>query len=68
LQRKYDTEEAGSKTFVVSRYLNYMMTDDKYVVEQSHEIQKIAHEIFVEGMLLPEQFQIDVVINKLPSS
>jgi len=42
------------------------MTNDKTIEEQSHELQKIAHEIFVEGMKLPEQFQIDVVIDKLP--
>jgi len=41
----YDTEEDGSKKFDVSRYLNYKMTDDKSVEEQSHEILKIAHEV-----------------------
>ena len=66
LQNKYDTEEAGSKKFVVSRYLNYKMTDDKSVEEQSQELQKIAHEIFVEGIKLPDQFQIAVIIDKLP--
>jgi hypothetical protein len=38
LQKMYDNEEAGSKKFVVSRYLNYRMTDDKSVEEKSHEI------------------------------
>ena len=66
LQNKYNTEEAGSKFFVVSRYLNYKMKDDKSVEEQSQELQNIAHEIFVEGIQLPEQFQIAVVIDKLP--
>jgi len=66
LQDKYNTEEAGSKIFTVSRYLNYKMNDDKSVEEQSHELQNIAHEIFVEGIQLPEQFQIVVVIDKLP--
>ena len=33
--------------------------------EQSQELQKIGHEIFAEGMLLPEQFQIALVIDKL---
>jgi len=35
------------------------------VEEQSQELQKIGHEIFAEGMLLPEQFQIALVIDKL---
>ena len=42
------------------------MNDDKSVEEQSQELQNIAHEIFVEGIQLPEQFQIVVIIDKLP--
>ncbi|KAA0060458.1 uncharacterized protein E5676_scaffold119G00440 [Cucumis melo var. makuwa] len=66
LQKKYDTEEAGSKKYAVSRYLRYQMTDDKSVEAQSHEIQKIAHEIISEGMPLDDQFQVVVIIDKLP--
>lgn len=44
------------------------MTDDKSVEAQSHEIQKIAHEIISEGMSLDEQFQVAVIIDKLPPS
>ncbi|KAA0048175.1 putative Polyprotein [Cucumis melo var. makuwa] len=47
--KKYDTEEARSKKYVVSRYLRYQMTDDKFVEAKSHEIQKIAHEIISEA-------------------
>ena len=62
LQKKYDTEEAGVKKYAVSRYLNFKMSDDKSVEAQSHELQQIAHEIIAEGMELPEQFQIAVII------
>jgi len=39
--------EAGTKKYVVSRYLKYQMTDDKLVESQSHEIQKIAQESYI---------------------
>lgn len=52
----------------MSRYLKFQMTDDKSVEAQSHEIQKIAHEIISEGMSLDEQFQVAVIIDKLPPS
>ncbi|XP_021732277.1 uncharacterized protein LOC110699091 [Chenopodium quinoa] len=68
LQKKYDTEEAGAKKYAVSRYLKFQMTDDKSVEVQSHDLQKIAHEIISEGMALDEQFQIAVIIDKLPPS
>ncbi|KAA0055482.1 uncharacterized protein E5676_scaffold314G00550 [Cucumis melo var. makuwa] len=66
LQKKYDTKVAGSKKYAVSRYLKYQMTDDKSMEAQSHEIQKIAHEIISEGMPLDDQFQVAVIIDKLP--
>ena len=50
LQKKYDTEEAGSKKYVVSRYMKFQMIEEKSVVSQSHELQKITHEILSEGM------------------
>jgi len=49
----------------VSRYLNLKMNNDRPVEEQSHEVEKIDHEINVEGMELTEKFQIDVIIDKL---
>ncbi|KAA0045076.1 uncharacterized protein E5676_scaffold78209G00420 [Cucumis melo var. makuwa] len=42
------------------------MIDDKSVEAQSHEIQKIVHEIISEGMPLDDQFQVTVIIDKLP--
>ncbi|GAU45981.1 hypothetical protein TSUD_401210 [Trifolium subterraneum] len=68
LSKKYDTEEAGPKKYVLSRYLNYQMVDERSVDVQSHELQKIAHEIITEGMPLHELFQIYVIIDKLPPS
>ncbi|GKB66829.1 putative reverse transcriptase domain-containing protein [Tanacetum coccineum] len=49
LQKKYDTKEAGTKMYFVSRYLKFQMTDDKSVEVQSYELQKVAHEIISEG-------------------
>ncbi|TYK26646.1 hypothetical protein E5676_scaffold313G002960 [Cucumis melo var. makuwa] len=55
-----------SKKYAVNRYLQYPMTDDRSVEAQSHEIQKIAREIISEGMLFDDQFQVAVIIDKLP--
>ena len=68
LQKKHDTEEAGSKKYAVSRYLKYQMTDNKSVEVRSHELQKIVHEVVSKGMTLDEQFQVAVIIDKLSPS
>ncbi|XP_056159112.1 uncharacterized protein LOC130134993 [Syzygium oleosum] len=66
LDRKYKTEDAGAKKFVVGRFLDYKMVDFKTVISQVQEIQVILHEIQAEGMNLSETFQVAAIIEKLP--
>ena len=69
LQKKYDTDkEAGSKKYVVSRYMKFQMVEEKSFVSQSHELRKITHEILSEGMQIHEQFQVVLLVDKLPTS
>ncbi|PON44745.1 hypothetical protein PanWU01x14_264340 [Parasponia andersonii] len=56
LDHKYTTEDAGSKKFVVGRFLGYKMVDSKTVISQAQELQLILHEILAEGMTLCEPF------------
>ena len=64
LDRKYKTEDARAKNFVVGRFLNYKMVDSKTVVNQVQELQVILHEIHAEGMMLSETFQVAAIIEK----
>ncbi|XP_058219546.1 uncharacterized protein LOC131330068 [Rhododendron vialii] len=68
LDRKYKIEGAGSKKFVVGRFLDYMMVDSKFVAVQVQvqELQLLLNEIRTEGMILSEAFQVAAVIHKLP--
>ncbi|CAN6716595.1 unnamed protein product [Malus baccata var. baccata] len=50
LEKKYKTEDAGSKKFVVGKFLDYKRVDSKSVVSQTEDLQKIIHDIHVEGM------------------
>ena len=38
LERKYKTEDAGTKKFVVARFLDYKMVDSKTVISQVQEL------------------------------
>ncbi|XP_035843693.1 uncharacterized protein LOC118490277 [Helianthus annuus] len=66
LDKKYKTEDAGTKKFVVARFLEFKMVDSKTVMNQVQELQIILHDIFVEGMTLSETFQVAAMIEKLP--
>ena len=67
LDRKYRTEDAGTKKFVVARFLDYEMVNSKTVMSQVQELQVIMHEIHAEGMIVSEPFQVAAIIHKLPS-
>ncbi|XP_075523986.1 uncharacterized protein LOC142556411 [Primulina tabacum] len=66
LDRKYKTEDAGAKKFLVGHFLDFKMVDSKSVINQVQELQMILHEIHGEGMTLSESFQVTAIVEKLP--
>ncbi|XP_038701826.1 uncharacterized protein LOC119998549 [Tripterygium wilfordii] len=68
LEKKYKTEDVGTKKFVVAKFFDFMMVDAKSVVNQLEEFQLILHEIHAEGLVINESFQVAAVIKKLPPS
>nr|XP_010314081.1 uncharacterized protein LOC104644915 [Solanum lycopersicum] len=49
-------EEASSKKFLVSNYMEFKMVDDKSITEQVQEFQLIANKIVINGIALDENF------------
>ena len=66
LDKKYKTEDARLKKFVVGKFLDYKMLYSKTVISQVQEIQVILHDILTYGMSLSESFQVAAIIEKLP--
>lgn len=62
---RYKTEESGAKKYVVGRYLNFKMVDDKLILPEVHDLQTLVNEI-IKGIRVDEQFQVATVIDKLP--
>ena len=56
LDKKYKTEDAGLKKFVVGKFLDYKMLDSKIVISQVQDLQVILHDIYAEGVSLSESF------------
>ncbi|XP_073154047.1 uncharacterized protein [Henckelia pumila] len=66
LEKKYKTEDAGTKKFVFGKFLEFKMVDAKTVISQVQEFQIILHDIMAEGMMISESFQVAALIEKLP--
>ncbi|KAL0340571.1 UNVERIFIED_CONTAM: hypothetical protein Sradi_4573900 [Sesamum radiatum] len=66
LEKKYKTEDAGLKKFIVGKFLDFKMVDSKTVMNQLQEFQMILHDLHAEGMKLSESFQVAAMIKKLP--
>ncbi|KAL7606706.1 hypothetical protein Lser_V15G16201 [Lactuca serriola] len=66
LERKYKTEDAGTKKHVVAKFLEYKMDDSKSVMSQVQDLQVIIHDNNAEGMDLNESFQVASMVEKLP--
>ncbi|KAG7564246.1 Zinc finger CCHC-type [Arabidopsis suecica] len=66
LEKKYKSEVASAKKFIVGKFLNFKMSDTISVVKQVEEMQNFAHELKDEGMGLNEAFLVASIIEKLP--
>ena len=66
LEKKYKTEDAGAKKFVIGKFLKYNMVDTKIVIKQVEEIQVLIHELHADACAISEQFQVGSIIEKLP--
>ncbi|XP_070014940.1 uncharacterized protein [Nicotiana sylvestris] len=68
LEKKYKTEDASLKKFVIAKFQDYKMIDNKTVGTHVQEIQLIFQDLVAEGMVLNEAFQVAAMIEKLPPS
>nr|XP_009774563.1 PREDICTED: uncharacterized protein LOC104224579 [Nicotiana sylvestris] len=51
LEKKYKTEDADLKKFVVAKILDYKMVESKPVITQVQELQVIIHDLLAEAMI-----------------
>ena len=68
LEFKYKAEEEGTNKYLVSKYLDFKMVDNKPILEQIHELQVLVNKLRILKIVLPEVFQVGAIIAKLPPS
>nr|KAJ0194771.1 hypothetical protein LSAT_V11C700357350 [Lactuca sativa] len=63
LELKYKSHEEGTNKYLVSKYLEFQMADDKPIMEQV-----MVNKLNVLSISIPELFQVGAIIAKLPPS
>ncbi|KAA0049764.1 ty1-copia retrotransposon protein [Cucumis melo var. makuwa] len=68
LESRYGGDDAGQKKYVVGKWLQFQMTDDKPVVEQIHKYENLVANVLSEGMKMCEILQANVLLEKFRPS
>jgi hypothetical protein len=68
LEAQYLLEDATSKKFLASKFMNYKMVDARPVVEQFNEILCILSQFGYHNIKMDEEIDASSIIGKLPTS
>jgi hypothetical protein len=66
LKTKYGVSDTGSELYFMEQFCDYKMVDDRFIVEQAHDIQSLAKELEGFKCELPNKFVAGCIIAKLP--
>jgi hypothetical protein len=71
-EAQYGASDAGGELYVMEQFLDYRMAEDRFVVEQAHEVQALAKELENYSneapCVLPNKFVAGAIITKLRHS
>ncbi|KAK4389970.1 hypothetical protein Sango_2060300 [Sesamum angolense] len=59
-------DDAGRKKYVVGKWLQFQMIDEKPIMDQIHEYENLVADVLREGMKMCEILQANVLLEKFP--
>jgi hypothetical protein len=68
LSTEYRGSDAGTELYIIEKYHDYQMVDEKSVVTQAHEIQCMVKKFGLLRIVVPDEFVAGDIIAKLPPS
>jgi len=68
LGTNYGSDDAKKRKYVVSKWLQFQIMDDKPIMEQVHVYENLCAEVLAEGMKMCEILQANVLIENFPQS
>jgi hypothetical protein len=67
LNTTYGASDAGKELYIMESFHDYNMVANKSIVEQAHEIQRLAKELELLKYVIPDEVVAGCIIAKLPS-
>nr|GFA63947.1 copia-like retrotransposon [Tanacetum cinerariifolium] len=68
LEFKYKQQEEGTNRYLISKFFDFQMVDEKPILEQVHELHILVNKLNVLSIPIPEMLQVGAVVLKLPPS
>jgi hypothetical protein len=68
LVAKYDATDASNELYLMESFHDYRMVNNRSVVEQAHEVQRIVKDLDLLKCPIPDKFVDGCIIAKLPST
>ncbi|KAA0052347.1 ty1-copia retrotransposon protein [Cucumis melo var. makuwa] len=68
LKSRYGGDDVGRKKYIVGKWLQFQMTNDKSIVEQIHEYENLMANILSEGLKMCEILQANVLLERFSPS
>ncbi|XP_077233653.1 uncharacterized protein LOC143875958 [Tasmannia lanceolata] len=62
LQATYDSKDAGNRSFLINKFIDFKMVDGKPILEQVQELLRIAQDFEAIGEPISETFQVSTII------
>ncbi|KAK4388216.1 hypothetical protein Sango_2428200 [Sesamum angolense] len=68
LETRYEGDDAGRKQYMVGKWLQFHMADDKPIMDQVHEYENLVANVLSEGMKMCDILQANMLLEKFPPS
>ncbi|KAL0324974.1 UNVERIFIED_CONTAM: hypothetical protein Sradi_5066700 [Sesamum radiatum] len=68
LETRYGSDDVGRKKYMVGKWLQFHMADDKPIMDQVHEYENLVADVLSEGIKMCDALQANVLLEKFPPS
>ncbi|KAL0448446.1 UNVERIFIED_CONTAM: hypothetical protein Slati_1401000 [Sesamum latifolium] len=64
LETRYEVDDVGKKKYVIGKWLQFRMIDDKPIMDQVHKYENLVEDVLSEGMKMFDILQANILLKK----